>query len=232
MHEASRSTHKCRCRPSKKLPSAPTAIRRNHQQRQSDAIRGNQRQSEAIERTRALPSDAIRGHSGPIRRNRRSLRGHPEASPRPLPTKRHVRCCWLGNPIAIGCNQVQSGAITHEAARALLLAWQSDCNLRRVERIRLERLGRRDHVRRGQPLEMVHASGGRGALHRPDEGWMREVISLMMGAISLMRGGRSIALMREAIRDHQRSSKPASHSTACVRLHTGLCRRRPEVKDG
>jgi hypothetical protein len=31
-------------------------------------------------------------------------------------------------------------------------------------------LGRRDHVRCGQPLEMVHASGGRGALHRPDEG--------------------------------------------------------------
>ena len=154
--------------PRHQLPSGAISSRGN--QTQSDAIRRNQRQSNALERTRARPSDAIRGHSGPIRRNRRSLRGHPEASPRPLPTKRHVRCCWLGNPIAIGCNQVQSGAITHEAARALLLARQSDRNLRRVERIRLERLGRRDHVRRGQPLEMVHASGGRGALHRPDEG--------------------------------------------------------------
>jgi hypothetical protein len=71
--------------PRHQLPSGAISSRGN--QTQSDAIRRNQTQSNALERTRARPSDAIRGHSGPIRRNRRSLRGHPEASPRPLPTK-------------------------------------------------------------------------------------------------------------------------------------------------
>ena len=153
--------------PRHQLPSDATTSRRN------------QRQSDALERTRARPSDAIRGHSGPIRRNRRSLRGHPEANPRQLPTKRHVRCCWLGNPIAI------SGASN------------------------------------------VYVSNGWGGAIMYDAG------SRLRWYMHPAAAGHSIALMREAIRRHESMhSKPASHSTACVRFHTGLCRRRPGVIRG